>query len=324
MKRKGVSYDVGCSMGYNWRPDFNPRIVHQELEIMKNDLHCNAVRICGLSIDRLITIAEDALRQGLEVWLSPQMWNKSPEKTLKYMSKVAIAAETLHKRWSDSIVLSVGSELTLFMNGIIEGRNFVSRIKNPNLKSGIMAGEHNKPLNDYLFSVNKAVRKEFQGKLTYVSLIFEAVDWNIFDFVGVDHYRIERIKDQYVDMMKPLFAFSKPVVITEFGYATYQGGIGSEGLLGSAGLNTNIIDVRSQFLHQLPLIGLLVRPHLRGNYVRDEAWQVSQLVDQLNVLDKAGVEGAFISQFISQITPYSENPYFDLEHGKLKLSEILR
>ena len=71
MKRKGVCYDVGRAMGGNWRPIFDPKIVHRELEIIKNDLHCNAVRICGLDINRLMKASEDALQQGLEVWLSP-------------------------------------------------------------------------------------------------------------------------------------------------------------------------------------------------------------------------------------------------------------
>jgi hypothetical protein len=66
VKRKGVSYDVGRAMGGNWRPLFDPKLVHRELEIIKNDLHCNAVRICGLDIGRLVTAAEDALGLGPE------------------------------------------------------------------------------------------------------------------------------------------------------------------------------------------------------------------------------------------------------------------
>ena len=51
MKRKGVNYDVGrVMMGEQWRPTFDPTIVHRELEIIRNDLHCNVVRICGQSL----------------------------------------------------------------------------------------------------------------------------------------------------------------------------------------------------------------------------------------------------------------------------------
>ena len=76
MRFKEVSYDVGRVMGGNWRPSFDPKVVHRELEIIKNDLHCNSVRICGLDIQRLMVAAEDALKLGLEVWLSPEMWDK--------------------------------------------------------------------------------------------------------------------------------------------------------------------------------------------------------------------------------------------------------
>jgi hypothetical protein len=306
-------------MGMNWRPKFDVKVVHRELEIIKNDLNCNAVRIVGLNMERLMIATEDALKQGLEVWLSPQLWDKSQEKTLKYITETAIATELLRQKWPGQLVFSVGSEATLFMKGIVEGKNFVARIKNPNLISHIKAGEHNKPLNEFLAKAADSVRKEFHGKLTYASLVWEAVDWGLFDFVGVDHYRIARIEDQYVEMLKPSFSHNKPVVITEFGYGTCQGGIGSEGFLSTSGLGGGIIDVKSQFLHQIPVLGRFVRPHTRGIHVRDEQWQACKLVENLSILDKAGVDGAFISQFESQITPYSDNPKYDLDMASSSL-----
>ena len=60
-----------------------------------------------------------------------------------------------------------------------------------------------------------------------------------------------------------------------------------------------------------------MKPHLNGNHVRDEEWQARKLVENLSILDNAGVEGAFISQFMSQITPYSGNPRFDLDMASL-------
>jgi len=68
-----------------------------------------------------------------------------------------------------------------------------------------MAGEHNKPLNEFLAKANSSVRQVFHGKVTYASLVWEEVDWSLFDFVGVDHYRISRIEDKYVEMLKPSF-----------------------------------------------------------------------------------------------------------------------
>ena len=320
MKRKGVSYDVGRVMGFNWRPVFDPMAVHRELEIIKNDLHCNAVRICGLSVDRLVVAAEDALEQGLEVWLAPEMWDESQQKTLAYVTKAAAAAEVLRQRWPEKLVFSVGSELTLFMQGIVEGRNVTARMTNPSFVLRAKAGEHNKPLNAFLAKANAAVRGVFHGRVTYASLPWEAVDWSLFDFVGVDHYRITRMEDKYLELLRPSFSHNKPVVITEFGYGTCEGGPGSEGFLSPAGLGGNIIDIRSQFLHyRMPFFGRFVRPRPRSNHVRDEGWQARKLVDQLSVLDGAGVDGAFIFQFISQITPYSENPRYDLDMASSSL-----
>lgn len=155
--------------------------------------------------------------------------------------------------------------------------------------------------------------------MTYASLVFELVDWSLFDFVGVDHYRSKRIEDKYIELLKPSFVHNKPVVITEFGYATCQEGLDSEGFLASAGLGGNIVDQRSLFLHHVPLLGRFVRPHLKGSHVRDEAWQARQLVDQLTVLDSAGVDGAFISQFVSPLWPYDGNPRYDLDMASSSL-----
>ena len=61
MRRRGVLYDVGRVLWVNWRPAFDPVVVRRELQIIRDDLHCNAVKICGLDIDRLMAAAEDAL-----------------------------------------------------------------------------------------------------------------------------------------------------------------------------------------------------------------------------------------------------------------------
>jgi hypothetical protein len=58
---------------------------------------------------------------------------------------------------------------------------------------------------------------------------------------------------------------------------------------------------------------------VNGSYVRDEDWQASQLVDQLKVLDGAGVDGAFISDFVSQIMPYNDDPRYDLDMASASL-----
>jgi hypothetical protein len=58
---------------------------------------------------------------------------------------------------------------------------------------------------------------------------------------------------------------------------------------------------------------------MKGTHIRDEGWQARQLVDQLSVLDSAGVDGAFVFQFVSQISPYSDNPKYDLDMASFSL-----
>jgi hypothetical protein len=313
MNCKGVSYDVGRVMGGNWRPVFDPKVVHRELEIIKDDLHANAVRICGLDANRLMTAAEDALKQGLEVWLSPEMWDKSPKETLAYIVKAATAADKLRERWPEKLAFSVGSELTLFMQGIIEGRNIVERMNNPSFWENAKAGIHNKPLNAFLAKANEAVRQVFHGQVTYASLVWEAVDWSLFDFVGIDHYRNARIKNRYADLLKPAFAHGKPVIITEFGCRTYQGAESS----GAMGFG--ITNHATLFLHQIPLLGRFVRARLNGEYVRDEGLQARELLETLSILDSAGVDGAFIMTFVSPIFPHDEDPRYDLDMDSFSL-----
>jgi len=309
LRLKGVCYDVGAVMGFNWRPVFDPKIVHRELEIIKNDLHCNAVSISALDVGRIATAAAAALEQGLEVWLSPLLWDKSEDETVAYLAKAARPLEALRRQWPDKVVFSVAAESTLFMQGILEGKNIIQRLGNPKFRERIMAGEHNGPLNVFLARAVAAVREEFKGRLTYHSLIWEKVDWSLFDYVGVDHYRAKDIEGKYVEMLKPLFDSGKPVVVTEFGNGTYQ----SDGKLAQVLLGGGDADFWSQFFHALPVVGRFVRPKVRVIHPRDEAWQAGKVVETLEILDAASVDGAFVSQFESQINPFDEDPKYDLD-----------
>lgn len=320
MNRKGVCYDVGrVMMGSNWRPKFDKQIVHRELEIIKNDLHCNAVRICGLDIERLTTAAEDALTQGLEVWLSPEMWDRSQRETLEYLSKAASAAEALRLRFPGRLKFSVGSELTLFMQGIVEGDNFFKRMNNPAFWETIKSGKHNKPLNAFLADAKKVVRQLFHGELTYFSVPLESVDWRPFDFVGVDLYRDVRIKDMYSKMAEGYLVHGKPVMIGEFGCCTYRGAemLGGNGFIITFGMMADYLPSLS--LPKTISEMLKTIPKVDDHYVRDEKLQAREITDQLRELDSAGMEGAFVFTFVSPTSPYNEDPRFDSDMGSYSL-----
>ncbi len=321
MNRKGVCYDVGrVMMGSNWRPKFDSKIVRRELEIIKKDLHCNVVRICGLDIKRLVTASEEALRQGLEVWFSPEMWDRSQEETLQYLVTAAKAAELLRKRWSEKVVFSVGSELTLFTQGIIEGKNFFERMNNPSFWISIKEGRHNKPLNEFLAKANQAVRQVFNGKVTYFSVPLETVDWNPFDFIGADLYRDARIKNVFGKIVSGYQAYNKPVMIGEFGCCTYRGAdmLGGNGFIVIFGMMADYLGPKITLPKMIEEM-LKVIPKADGHYIRDESLQAKEIIEQLVTFDAAGVEGAFVFTFVSPTSTYAPDPRFDGDMGSYSL-----
>jgi len=313
MHRKGVNYDVGRVMGGNWRPDYDPVLVQRELAIVQGDLHCNAVKICGRDIRRLVLAAECALDLGLEVWLSPELWNKSPDTTLAYLTRAATAAERLRQRSPNRFVLSVGTELTLFMRGIVPGRNYAQRTRQPALRETLRTGIQHAPLATYLAEATRAVRSVFDGPITYASLPWEQVDWSLFDIIGIDHYCMEQLADRYRDTLRPLVALGKPVVITEFGCRTFVGAE-QRGAMGPWN-----VDFGSLVLHHMPLLGRYFPPRVKRVRERSEQVQACALIRQLELLDSAGVDGAFVFQFVQPLNPYSADPCHDLDADSFSL-----
>ena len=153
--------------------------------------------------------------------------------------------------------------------------------------------------------------------LTYASLVFEQVDWSLFDFVGVDHYREDRVKDRYVEMLEPFFATGKPVIITEFGMRTYRDAE-SSGALGFG-----VTDTTRLWLHTRPLIGRFFRPRLKGSFERDESMQARELDETLDVLEASGVAGALLATFATPGAFTDPNPRYDLDMDSMSLVKAL-
>ncbi len=307
-------------MGENWRPKFDLKTVKRELEIIQNDLHCNAVRICGLGINRLLTASEYALDLGLDVWFCPEMWDRSQDETLAYISEASRVAESLRQEWEPGkLVFSVGSELTLFMKGIVEGENVFERLNNPAFRESVRLGKYNEPLNDFLEKANKAVREGFHGEVTYCSVPFERVKWSMFDYAGIDLYRDGRSREIYDRILQNIPGFGKPVVIGEFGCCTYKGAemLGGSGFMIMFGMMKNLQP--TLVLPKLFSDMISVIPQVDGHYVRDEGLQAREVTDQLGFLDRAGVEGAFVFTFVSPNSPYNDDPRFDSDMGSYSL-----
>jgi hypothetical protein len=304
MRLRGINYDVGTRYGQIMtRPEFDRAAARRDLGVIKNDLHCNAVRISGEDPGRLTAAARDALQQGLEVWLSPLLHDKDEQDTLKATVACAAAAEELRQRWP-RLVFVLGCELTIFMPGLLAAGagSVLDRLATPGFREQLRAGQHNKPLNDFLARANAAVRAVFRGQVTYASAPVEAVDWALFDFVCLDYYPAQA--DPLAQ--QPYFAHGKPVVITETGCCTYQGAEDK------GGMGWSVIDQRSIPVRELD-----------GDYTRDEHLQARTLTASLARLDSAGVDGCFVYTFIIPALTHSEDPRKDLDMASYGLVKSL-
>jgi hypothetical protein len=289
-------------------------VVRRELQIIRDDLHANAVRVGGSDLARLTAVARIALEAGLEVWFSPAVLEHPPEETQSRLVAAAAAAAHLEGAHPGRVVFVAGFEHTLFTRGLLPGRSIVTRLKRLKAEPALL---RNGKLNQLLGGLVPRVRNAFDGPVTYAALTFEQVDWEPFDYIGVDHYREQRTKDRYVEMLTPLVDTGKPVIVTEFGMRTYRDAANS------GALGFGVIDGTRQLLHTRPLIGRFFRPRLNGVYERDEAMQARELAETLDELERAGVAGALLATFATPEAYTDVDPRYDTDMDSMSLVKAL-
>jgi len=312
MHYKGIVYDTGTEFTYgvSTRSTFDPDIMKREIDIIRNDLHVNAVRVCGGDTGRLEETARYALDQGLSVWFSPIFVDASPEDTILSITRCAGVAEELRRQYPD-LIFVVGGELTFFMKGILRGVDVYSRIMSfvsaPGLIRHFISGGRwpGTPLNAFLTKSVASVREKFHGRITYASGPWEAVDWRMFDIVSVNFYRDAHNEKTYRKGLAGYARFGKPIAITEFGCCTYEGA----DRIGAAGWA--IVDTSSG----IRTIG--------GNVVRSEDTQSRYLTELLTIFGETGVYAAFVFQFASYNLPVHDDPVSDLDMASYGIVKVL-
>jgi len=308
MRIKGVTYDTGFVNAGNTTKDiFDPKIIEREMQIIKNDLHCNAVRITGGDLDRLEITAQLAAAAGLEVWYCPFTCDLTQNALLDFLADSATHAEKIRKTGNE-VVFVTGSEISLFTTGFFPGDNLTERLTH--LKEPMKLREHipnvQKSIREFLAKAVAITRERFRGKISYASIPFEGVDWNLFDYIATDGgYRPTAIAPYFVQGIQRLVNQGKPAVITEFGCSTYQGAAA----LGAHADNNIVWDNGKA-------------DHLNGNYTRDENEQASTIVELFNIFDNEGVEGAFVNTFARYDLPHRDNPIEDLDMASAGLVKV--
>ncbi|MFC5835322.1 hypothetical protein [Nonomuraea insulae] len=290
MRAKGISYDTGfVHQKSTSREPFDPDVVRRELTIIRDDLHCTAVRVMGGDPERLELAATYAADLGLEVWFSPYPLELTTEEMLALFADCAGRAERLRRRGAE-IVFVAGAELSLMNKGFLPGGTQAERLEllleRPD-RLPELAGELSTRVNAFLGEAVPLIRERFGGRITYAAIPLERLDWTPFDIVSMDLYRSAEVAAQFSEGVRTLAAQDKPVAITEFGSATFHGA----GDRGARGLEIVQYDGG--------------RPaRLDGEYTRDEAGQAAYIGELLEIFDAAGVDSAFVFTFALHDFPH--------------------
>lgn len=303
---KGVNYDVGVPL--NSGNNLTASKMIEEIGIIKNELHCNAVRIYGRELSKLVECSKIALNEGLIVWFSPRRINAALEETIEYIKESSSAAEEL-RQISPNIVYVIGNEFSLDLKGFVDGETIYERISNLSkpfsvIKNGFDLGL-NKLLNSFLTKAVSAARQYFKGEITYASGQWEKVNWGLFDIVSINYYRNRFNSWKYRRTIRKWVQKRKKFAVTEFGSCSYKGAE-KKGAWGYS-----IIDYTEQ------------RPKLKKNYKRDESVQSNYLIDLLNIYSSEKVYAVFVYTFISRKAAYNINKKYDLDMANFGLIKVL-
>lgn len=308
MRTRGIGYDTGFSFDGATRRPFDHAVVRRELQVIRDDLHCTAVRLFGNDLDRLEFAADHAAGLGLEVWFSPFTHQLGPEEMLDLLADAAERAERIRRRGAE-VVFVTGAELSLFNSGFLPGDSLEERIGNllrrpSDIREPLAALPAR--MNAFLASAVAVVRERFGGRVTYASVPIEGVDWTPFDIVSVDAHRSKAVAHVYQQGIRALVAQGKPVAITEFGCTTHRGAADDGARSG------NIVEYEGT-----------VPVRLDGDYVRDEREQATYLRELLDVFVAEGVDAAFACTFVCYGLPHRSDPRIDLDMASWGVVKVL-
>jgi hypothetical protein len=305
----GMNYDTGfVSAGSTTHEPFDPEIVRRDLRVIREELHCDAVRLTGGVQDRLQLAARFAAEAGLEVWYCPFTNGLDRAGLMAFILDGAERAEQL-RRGGASVVFLTGSEIAMFTDGFLPGRDLTERMalfSDPmRMRSAIPAARA--AVRDFLAEAVPAVRERFGGPVGYASIPLEDVDWAPFDLIASDAgYRDATNAATFPQTLSAMVGQGKPYAATEFGCCTFRGA-------------PDVAGAPEPVIYD----GHGRAANLTAKLERDEEGQARYVVDLLRDYEAGGVEAAFVYTFANRHLPTTEDPERDFDLAARGIVRVL-
>ncbi|OHV41058.1 MULTISPECIES: hypothetical protein [Pseudofrankia] len=309
MRVFGMNYDTGfVSAGSTTHEPFDPETVRRDLRVIRDELHCDAVRITGGIQDRLELAARFAAEAGLEVWYCPFTNGLDSAGLMAFVLDGAERAERL-RRSGASVVYLTGSEIAMFTEGLLPGRDLAERmalLTDP-MRMRAAVPTARAAVRDFLAAAVPAVRERFGGPVAYASIPLEAVDWTAFDIIASDAgYRDATNAATFPQTLAAAVGQGKPYAATEFGCCTFRGAADVAGAPEPVTYDEH---------------GYAAT--LAAGLVRDEEGQARYLMDLLRDYEAGGVEAAFVYTFANRHLPTTEDSERDYDLAARGIVRVL-
>ena len=299
MRVFGMNYDTGfVSAGSTTHEPFDAETVRRDLSVIRDELHCDAVRITGGVQDRLELAARHAADAGLEVWYCPFTNGLDRDGLRAFLLDGAERAERL-RRSGASVVYLTGSEISLFTDGFLPGRDLPERMAlftDPmRMREAVPAARA--AVRDFLAELVPSVRKRFGGPIGYASIPLEDIDWALFDIIASDAgYRDASNAATFPQTLAAAVNQGKPYAVTEFGCCTFHGAAEIAGAPEPVTYDDH---------------GRAAK--LTAGLSRDEEGQARYILDLLRDYEAGGVEAAFVYTFANRHLPTTDDPDHDYD-----------
>ncbi|WP_433825833.1 hypothetical protein ACQP2E_27455 [Actinoplanes sp. CA-015351] len=309
MRVFGMNYDTGfVSAGSTTHEPFDPETVRRDLRVIREELRCDAVRITGGIQDRLELAGKLAAEAGLEVWYCPFTNGLDRDQLMAFVLDGAERAERL-RAGGASVVYLAGSEISMFTDGFLPGRDLTERMAlftDPmRMRAAIPAAQA--AVRDFFAEALPAVRERFAGPVGYASIPLEAVDWAAFDIIASDAgYRDATNAAAFPQSLAAAVEQGKPYAATEFGCCTFRGAGDVAG-----GAEPVTYDEHGG------------AATLTRALVRDEQGQADYIVELLRDYEAGGVEAAFVYTFANRHLPTTGDPDRDFDLAARGIVRVL-